>query len=44
MAKRRKYVVLVRRNSPQQVNVNGRTFNANFRRGKRSELPAHITF
>ena len=44
MAKRRKYVVLVRRNRTQQVNVNGRTFNANFRRGKRSELPAHITF
>ena len=44
MAKRRKYVVLVRRNSPRQVNVNGRTFNTNFRRGKRSELPANITF
>ena len=37
MAKRRKYVVLVRRNSPQQVNVNDRTFNANFRRGKKGQ-------
>ena len=44
MAKRRKYVVLVRRGNPKQVNFNGRNFNANFRRGKRSELPAHITF
>ena len=44
MAKRRKYAVLVRRGTPKQVNVNGRTFNANFRRGKRSELPTNITF
>ena len=44
MAKRRKYVVLVRRGTPKQVNVNGRTFNANFKPGKRSELPANITF
>ena len=44
MAKRSKYVVLVRRGNPKQVTFNGRTFNANFRRGKRTELPAHITF
>ena len=44
MVKRRKYIVLVRKGNPKQVTFNGRTFNANFRRGKRTELPAHITF
>ena len=44
MAKRSKYVVLVRRGTTKQVSVNGRTFNVNFRRGKRSELPTNITF
>ena len=44
MTKRRKYVVLVRRNSPKNVTFNGRSFNANFRCGKRSELPPNIRF
>ena len=41
--KRRNYIVLVRRGTPKKVSFGGRTFNANFKRGKRSDLPAHIS-
>ena len=41
--KRRNNIVLVRTDTPKQVSFVGRTFNVRFRRGKRSDLPRHIT-